>query len=246
MISSTVTAAAAAAAVGLALATAAPMAASAHVSIDPGVAEPGSYLVVDLKVPSESETAVTNRIELTLPGDTPFRSVRYVPLPGWDTELVTETLPEPVAVGETTITEAVTKIIFTAQAGFEIGNGQLQIFPLSLGPVPDTGSIVFGADQFYSDGTVVSWREVAGSDGDEPEFPAPVLFVTDAPPADHHGGAASNNDEEADSHSDDEMISASTTSSDDDVARGLGIGGLVLGAVALVLAILTRRRAVKA
>jgi uncharacterized protein YcnI len=218
---------------GLLLVLAAPLSASAHVSIDPGQAESGSYTVVTLKVPNESETATTNRVELSLPTDTPFTSVRYVPVAGWSAELVTTTLPEPVTIGESTITEAVTSVVWTADAGSEIGAGQLQLFPLSVGPVPDTGSVALAADQGYTDGTTVRWNETA----DDAEHPAPVLYINDAPVADEHSG-------------DDATVEAAAAETDsapaDDVlARVLGIAGLVVGAVGIVLAVTARRKAVK-
>lgn len=215
---------------GLLLALAAPLSASAHVSIDPGQAEAGSYTVVTVKVPNESETATTNRVELSLPTDTPFTSVRYVPVAGWTAELVTTTLPEPVTIGESTITEAVTSVVWTADAGSEIGAGQLQLFPLSVGPVPDTGSITLAADQGYSDGTTVSWSEA----GDDAEHPAPVLYINDAPVADEHAATATTV----------EAAPAETAAPADDVlARVLGIAGLVVGAVGIVLAVASRRGA---
>ena len=218
---------------GVLLAIAVPLSASAHVTIDPGQAEPGSYTVVTVKVPNESETATTNRVEVSLPTDTPFTSVRYVPVAGWSAELVTSTLPEPVTVGESTITEAITSVIWTAAPGSEIGAGQLQLFPLSLGPVPDTGSVSLPADQGYTDGSTVSWDE-SGADA---EHPAPVLYIDDAPPADHHGGAGDDHDEAtADAASDTTAVSG-----DDVLARILGIGGLVVGVVGVVLAVTARR-----
>lgn len=240
-----VTKAAAALAAGALIAIGAPLAASAHVSITPGSAEPGSYTVVTVKVPSESETATTTKLELTLPSDTPFSSVRYVPVAGWTTELVTTTLPEPVTVGESEITEAVTKVIWTAAAGSEIMNGQLQQFALSLGPVPDTGSVMFIADQYYSDGTIVSWSEPTVEGEEEPSKPAPVLYINDAAPSDHHAGGAA---EDEAAHADDEdmtMTAATTATGDDIVARVLGIAGLVLGAVGIVFGITARRQAAK-
>ena len=218
---------------GVLLAIAVPLSASAHVTIDPGQAEPGSYTVVTVKVPNESETATTNRVEVSLPTDTPFTSVRYVPVAGWSAELVTSTLPEPVTIGESTITEAITSVIWTAAPGSEIGAGQLQLFPLSLGPVPDTGSVSLPADQGYTDGSTVSWDE-SGADA---EHPAPVLYIDDAPPADHHGGAGDDHDEAtADAASDTTAVSG-----DDVLARILGIGGLVVGVVGVVLAVTARR-----
>jgi len=216
---------------GLLLAIAAPLSASAHVTIDPGQAEAGSYTVVTVKVPNESETATTNRVELSLPTDTPFTSVRYVPVPGWTAELVKTTLPEPVTIGESTITEAVTSVVWTADAGSEIGSGQLQLFPLSVGPVPDTGSVTLPADQGYTDGSTVSWNE---TDADA-EHPAPVLYINDAPAADHHGSAP-----EVDAAA---AATPAAAASDDTIARILGIGGLVVGVVGIVLAVTARRSA---
>ena len=215
------------------LVLAAPLSASAHVSVDPGQAAAGSYAVITVKVPNESETASTSRVELSLPSDTPFTSVRYVPVAGWSAELVRTTLPEPVEVGEATVTEAVTSVVWTADAGSEIAAGELQLFPLSVGPVPDTGSISLLAEQGYTDGSVVSWSE----EGEDAEHPAPVLYVNDEPAEDHHAGAA--HDDEA------EVTTAASTSSDggDDVlARVLGIGGLVVGVVGIVLAVTARRK----
>jgi len=220
---------------GLLLAVAIPLSASAHVTIDPGQAVAGSYTVVTVKVPNESDTATTNRVEIALPTDTPFTSVRFVPVPGWTAELVRTTLPEPVTVGESTVTEAVTSVIWTADAGSEIGDGQLQLFPLSLGPVPDTGSVMLPADQGYTDGSVVSWNE----EGDDAEHPAPVLYINDAPAADHHGGAVAASADGAAA-----VAPAAAASSDDVLARILAIGGLVVGVVGIVLAVTARRKPV--
>jgi uncharacterized protein YcnI len=218
---------------GILLAVAAPLSASAHVTIDPGQATAGSYTVVTVKVPNESDTASTNRVELKLPTDTPFSSVRYVPVPGWSAELVRETLPEPVTVGDTTLTEAVTSVVWTADAGSEIAADELQLFPLSLGPVPDTGSVTLAAAQGYTDGSVVDWDQ---SDA-EADHPAPVLYINDAPPADHHGAAAVALEAQP--------APAATDAGDDVLARVLAIGGLVVGAVGVVLAIASRRKAVR-
>jgi uncharacterized protein YcnI len=199
----------------LLLALAAPAAAFAHVTVAPNTAPAGSYTLINFKVPNESATAVTNKVELALPTDTPILHVSYVPVAGWTTELMRETLPNPVTVGDNTITEAITTVVWTASPGHEISDGQLQVFPLSVGPVPDTGSIVFTADQTYSDGSVVSWADTTAGAA----HPAPVLFVNDAPASDR-----------------------SATAAPDTIARGLGIGGLTLGAVGMVFAVVALRR----
>ncbi|PRY70106.1 uncharacterized protein YcnI [Glaciihabitans tibetensis] len=228
---------------GALLALAAPLAASAHVTINPNAAEAGSYAVITVKVPNESATATTTKVELALPEDTPFTSVRYVPVAGWSAELVSETLPAPVTVGENEVAEAVTSVVWTALPGSEIADGQLQQFSVSLGAVPDTGSVVLPATQYYSDGTIVSWD----STEEDAEYPAPVLYINDAAPTDHHAAAGADHDEDADADADAATASngstASSVSSGDDVlARILGLGGLLLGAAGLVLGITARRR----
>jgi uncharacterized protein YcnI len=220
---------------GAVLAVAAPLAASAHVTIGTNQADPGSYPVIDFKVPTESATATTTAIDITLPTDTPFGFVAYVPVAGWDAELVRETLDTPIETEDGTVTEAVTHVIWTAQPGHEITAEQYGIFPVLLGGVPDTGHIVLPVAQTYSDGTVVNWSE----EGDDAEHPAPILYVNDEPAADHHGGSEGD-DHDAGVEVDHEAATAS--SSTDAVARGLGIGGLVVGAVGVVVAILSRRK----
>jgi uncharacterized protein YcnI len=221
--------AAAALAAGLLLAVAAPLAASAHVTVGPNQADAGSFALISFKVPTESATAVTNKVVVTIPQDTPFAYVSYVPVPGWTTELTTEKLAKPIKGEDGDITEAVTTVTWTASPGAEITDGQLQLFPLSVGPVPDTGSIVLAAQQTYSDGTVVEWN---GTE-EGAEHPAPVLYVNDTPPSDHHSGGAT-----VEAHDDAQAPAAS----DDVLARVLGIGGLVVGIVGLVIGITGRRK----
>ena len=213
---------------GLLIAVGAPLAASAHVTVSPNAAEAGGYSLITVKVPNESATASTVEVSIALPTDTPFSSVSYVPVPGWDAELTRSTLPKPVKVGENSITEAVTKVTWTAQSGVGIGQGQLQLFPLSLGPVPDTGSLTLAATQTYSDGTVVKWDEK----GEDAEHPAPVLYVNDAPPSDHHATGAPTVEAEP----------TATATGSDVLGRVFGIAGLALGAIALVIAIVALRR----
>jgi uncharacterized protein YcnI len=221
-------------AAGATLALAAPLAASAHVTLDVNTAKAGSFSLITFKVPNESATAGTTKVELTLPSDTPFAYVSYVPVPGWTTELTTTALDTPVEAEGGTITDAVTTVTWTADAGSEIAAGQLQLFPLSVGPVPDTGSVALPVEQTYSDGSVVNW-----SDTEEgAEHPAPVLYVNDAPVADHHDDG----DDDGAAIDVTDAAGSSPAASDDVLARVLGIGGLVLGAIGLVVAVTARRK----
>ncbi|QJU55403.1 YcnI family protein [Herbiconiux sp. KACC 21604] len=220
---------------GGALALAAPLAASAHVRVNPAQAEAGSYTTLTFKVPNESATASTTSVTVDLPTDTPFTSVSYQPVPGWTTEIVTGTLPEPVTAGSATITEAPVSVTWTAVDGVGIADGQFQEFPLSVGPVPDVGSIALPAHQAYSDGSVVDWDEATPDSGEEPESPAPVLYVNDAPPTGEHGHGATAMSATAGESAGGADAAADDTASVASVSLGLGIGAIVLAAAALVV-----------
>lgn len=226
------------AAVGAALVLAAPLAASAHVSIDPNKGEAGGWAYVTFRAPNESTTAGTTKIVVDLPQDTPITSVSYRPTPGWTAAVDTAELPKPVTVEGNTITKAPRTITFTADAGQEIAPGQFQTFTVALGPLPDTGHIVLPVTQTYSDGKVVEWKatpeEVAEDDTLEP---APVLYIGEDAPADHHGGTATPT-----AHPEDAAAVSSTSS--DGLALGLSITALVLavGGVLFTAFVLRGRR----
>lgn len=226
------------AAAGLALALGIPLAASAHVTVNPNTATPGSYATVNFRVPTESETASTVRVEVTLPTDTPFTAVLVQPVPGWTATVEKGALPAPVEVDGNTISDGPLKIVWQADPGVGIGQDQFQVFSAVLGPVPDTGHVVLPAVQTYSDGEVVNWSatpdEVAADDTLEP---APVLYINDAPPVSGHG--ASHSTATAAPDDDHAMTEASASDGSAGAALGLsiaalviGIGGAVLGALA--------------
>lgn len=215
-------------AAGAALAAAVPLAASAHVSITPNQAAPGGWAYVTVRVPTESATASTTKLQVQLPTDTPFTSVSFQPTPGWTTAVTTAALPAPVTIDGNTITKAPRTITFTAD-GSGTPPGQFQTFAVSLGPVPDVGHVVLPATQTYSDGTVVQWRATPQQAAEDDTLePAPVLWITDAPPAGHHAGPAATAAPGA--------HGADAGASGDQVALGLGIGALALGAAATLLA----------
>ncbi len=222
----------------IALALAAPLAASAHVHVDPDQAAVGSYATLTFKVPTESATAGTVKLEVDLPTDTPLGSVSYQPLAGWETQVVTEKLPKPIKTDDGTVTEAPVKVIWTAAQGVQIAPGQFQEFVISAGAMPDTGSILLPTHQYYSDGTVVNWDEKTPASGAEPEHPAPTVYITDAPPAAEGStpGLLATPTAAAPTTQSAATPAAAAT------AIGLGIGGLVLGAVALVVSVLALTR----
>ena len=209
----------------------------AHVTAQPGDAAQGSYSVVSLRVPNESDTAGTVKLEVTLPADHPLSSVRTTPVPGWTATMTKAALTRPVQVGERTVSEAVRTVTWTANPGTRIGPGEFLEFPLSIGPLP-TGveEIALPAVQTYDDGEVVAWDQPMNPDGSEPERPAPTLTLTPAT-ADGHA-AAGPTDTTAQ-----ELRAADGT---DSTARWLAGAGLLVGALGLGVgggAVLRTRRA---
>jgi uncharacterized protein YcnI len=201
----------------------APLAADAHVKISPNTAAPGDDIVITFRVPNEMENAGTVKVEIDLPTKTPFAGAAYQTVPGWTARIVSAKLPKPIVNDGVQVTEAPVKVIYTANPGVEIKVGQFQEFPIALDLTPNTGSVEFPTLQTYSNGQIVKWNEKTSASGEEPDNPAPTLYINDAPPTDTESGvtiAATN--------------SAASTAS---TALILGTAGLALGAIALVLGV---------
>lgn len=215
------------------------VAASAHVHVVPGSTAEGSYATLTFRVPTESDTASTTTLVVTLPTGTPLVSVATRPVPGWTATVEQVTLPAPVDVGGTTITKAPGTVTWTAEPGAGIAPGQFQEFEITAGPLPAAGTdLTFPAVQTYSDGSVVSWdQEPTG--GQEPEHPAPAFTVTAA------AGAGAVADAHAHPTTGASPAPAAAAGADT-TARTLGGTGLALGVVAVLLALaglLRQRRA---
>ncbi|MBB6033046.1 YcnI family protein [Phytomonospora endophytica] len=218
--------------------------ASAHVTINPGEAEAGSYARLDLRIPNESDTASTVKVELTLPADHPFASVRTSAMDGWKVETKKATLATPLDVHGRQITEAVSTITWTAEdAEAGVQPGQFAEFGLSLGPVPDAvgTTLVFKAIQTYSDKTEAAWIEDPPAEGAaEPEKPAPTLKIV-AATGDGHGSGAS--DEGTAGHDEAAADSGSDSASDEaKPALYLAVGAGAVALLALILAFTALRK----
>ncbi|GAA3234468.1 YcnI family protein [Dactylosporangium siamense] len=152
----------------------APGVAAAHVSVTAVDAVPGNTARLTFRVPNESDTASTVKLELVMPTATPIAFVALKAVPGWTATTEHAPLPKPVDTPDGQLTEAVTKVTWTAAAGGGIKPGYFEDFELSAGPLPDVDTIVFKALQTYSDGEVSRWIEEP-TGGQEPDDPAPIL-----------------------------------------------------------------------
>lgn len=198
--------------------------ASAHVTVNPQEATQGGYGRFAFRVPNESDAASTTKLEVVLPENAPVGSVSTMPVPGWTVAVEKRKVDPPVEVHGSQISEAVSKITWTAAGDAAVKPGQFQEFPVSMGPLPQVETMVFKTLQTYSDGNVQRWIEAPTPGGEEPENPAPVLTLTAAAPSAAPTGSAAPpaaaDDDDADS---------------DGVATGLAVAGLVAGVGGLLL-----------
>jgi len=157
--------------------------AAAHITITPDSAAQGSFTGITFRVPTESDTAATTKIDVQLDTAHPIAVVDYQAVPGWATRVKMVTLAKPIVDDDgNKVTSVVGQITWTAtSAAAAIKPGQFMQFPVDLGPLPkDVGSIEFKVLQTYSDGTVVRWIQDTPAGGPEPDSPAPVLTLTAA------------------------------------------------------------------
>ncbi|MTE11980.1 YcnI family copper-binding membrane protein [Nocardia aurantiaca] len=180
--------------------------ASAHVAVDAPGARQGGYAVATFRVPTESDTASTTKLTVTLPN---LKSARTEPIAGWTAKVDKNAQGEAVSV------------TWTANPGNPgVAPGQFQRFALSVGPLPKQDKVSFNAAQTYSDGKVVDWNQPMNADGSEPEHPAPSLTLA----------ASSGGDDDAPAAADDKNDKGT-----DSTARWLGGTGLALGALGAAL-----------
>jgi len=219
--------------------------AQAHVQVVPDQTAAGSEItVLTFRVPTESATAGTSKVSISLPTDTPLAEVLAQPLPGWTVSVKEAKLPKPVDLDGTTLTEAPSTVTWTASKGQAIGPGQFQEFILSAGPIPDDAKVLsFPTTQTYTDGKVVKWNQPQPAGADEPEHPVPHFTVTAAQPDDDAAPATAS----AAPSASPAPVAAATTSTGtgtaDSVGRTLGGVGLAVGLAGLGLGVAAYRKA---
>ncbi|GIJ49211.1 hypothetical protein Val02_60970 [Virgisporangium aliadipatigenens] len=219
----------------------APGVASAHVTVSSASAVQGGYAKITFRVPNEKANAGTAKLEVVLPTDKPVVSVSTKPVGGWTVATEKTKLATPVKTADGEITEAVSKITWTAAPDAVIQPGQFQEFDVSLGPLPEADQLVFKALQTYSDGDVVRWIEEPGG-ATEPEHPAPVLKLTKANAApDAPGGAGS-----TDAPTTSSASSQTEEAGRDGLTLSFAVGGLLIAVAGLVVALLAYRKAAAA
>jgi uncharacterized protein YcnI len=168
-----------------------PVAAAAHVTLQPGEAPTGGFARLDVRVPNEQDAKATTKVTIQMPPG--FADASYEPVPGWSVRETKRKLATPITTDDgDTLTDELSTISFTAAPGKGIEPGQFQDFGLSLA-LPDKPAgtkLTFKAVQTYAGGEVVHWIGPEGS-----EHPAPIVTLvaasrehaTPAPAADDDG-----------------------------------------------------------
>ncbi|RPF34761.1 YcnI family protein [Streptomyces sp. TLI_185] len=215
----------------------------AHVSVQPeGTAAKGGYAVVDFKVPNERDDASTTKLEVTFPTDHPLASALPEPMDGWNIKVTKSKLAKPLEVHGKKISEAVSKITWTAD-GKGIEPGYFEKFPVSVGALPeDADELTFKALQTYSDKEVVRWIEVQKDGAEEPENPAPVLALSAASEDGHAHGSKAEDASDDSRTAENTAADTSAADSSDTTARVLAVVGIVVGALGVAYGVLAGRR----
>ena len=225
----------AALALGLLVALAGP--AAAHVTLHSDDAVQGaSDVLVQIRTPNEESNATVTQLEVDFPADTPLIGLYVQPTAGWTFQVTNSNLPKPVTTDDGTITQYVSKVVWT---GGNIPVGAYQDFNIDVSQMPSAPTLTVKALQTYSDGNVVRWIQLPGPQGQQPDHPAPTLSRAAAPPspATPSGTATTTTTAAAAA-----AVGVPTTKSDNDA---VAIIGVVLGALGLVsggAAILAARR----
>jgi uncharacterized protein YcnI len=222
--------------------------ASAHVTVQPNTYEQGARAKFAVRVPNESATASTIKIELQTPKDSPAAAagLRVQPTEGWDISLEKTKLDPPIKGETSDITEYVSKVTWTAKEGYKIGPDQFQEFWITTGALPkDKTQLTFKVIQTYdsplADGaTEARWVEERVAGQADPKRPEALVKLT--PPTTVAGATATatpaaSGDSATESGSAAAATAASDAASSASTAKNIGIIGLILGLIALLVAV---------
>ena len=215
---------------GVLLALSAPLAASAHVSVAPDTTAAGAYTVLTFSNAHGCESSPTTGITIDIPDG--IDSVSPTINPGW----IAAKVMDGDRVGQVT---------YTAETPLEDGFRTTFALSLQLPADAEGETLEFPVLQTCEVGEN-NWNQTTVEGDSEPDLPAPFLVVTEAVSDGHdHGAAEDHATEETVADSGVGTVSAenvASVSDADTLARVLGIGGLVVGAVGIVLAVTARRK----
>lgn len=232
----------AAAAIAGALVLAAPLAAQAHVGVNPDAVSAGSSSVLTFAFSHGCDGSPTTALEFEIPEG--VTNVAPTVQAGWDIEVTRAA------------NESVSSVVFTADEPIDDGLRATVTMSARFAAELADSSVAFPVTQVCETGET-AWVEIPeeGQGHDDLDAPAPMVAVGAVAEDDHgHGGgsdhdhsdgeAAAGDDHGADGHDDASASEAasSTQPADSVLPVVLGASGLVAGLAALVVAVLAYRR----
>ena len=225
----------------VALALAAPTAASAHVTAAASTTAAGSYTVVTFSLAHGCEGSPTTGLTITVPEG--INSVSPTVNPNWDVVKNEVAIADPVTDSHgNTATERVSDVVYTAKTPLADGYRDTVSLQLQLPEDAAGSTLEFPVLQTCETGST-AWDQPTVEGEAEPELPAPTVAVTAAMEGSgHHDDDGDGDDAVATTAS----ATTATGQGDDVLARVLGVGGLVLGAVGVAFGLASRRRSPKA
>ena len=222
---------------GALLALGGPLAASAHVMVEPSSTAAGSYSVLTFAFSHGCDGSPTSAVAITMPDG--IGSVAPTINPGWDVSVETDR-------ADTSENPTVSQVVYTAKA--PVADGLRDTLAVSV-KLPDDAAgqtLAFPVVQTCLDGET-DWVDLQSGDA-EPDYPAPVIMVTEAVAGGGHGhgdatadAADEGTDQATEGHSD-AANRSSEAAQPDVLARVFGLGGLGLGAIGLVLGVAALRK----
>ncbi|MCS5486693.1 YcnI family protein [Curtobacterium flaccumfaciens pv. beticola] len=208
-------------------------AASAHVEADATSTAANSYTTATFSVPHGCDGSPTTKLEFQVPKSV----IEVTPTvnPNWT---ITKTT-EPYTSGASSSSDEdeagavrVTSVTYTAKTPLPADERDTFSLSFSLPDGKPGDRVSFPVVQTCEQGTT-DWDQVQQTGKAEPEHPAPSIVLTAAT-------ATSGDDDDALATT--AAASTSTAAQPDLVGRFLGLGGLVVGAVGLVVAVAATRR----
>jgi periplasmic copper chaperone A len=229
-------------AAAIALGTAA--SASAHVEATATDTAAGSYTTATFSVPHGCDGSPTTKLEFHVPKSV----IEVVPTvnPNWTITKATEPYTSASAASDDETAadagERVTSVTYTAKT--PLPADERDTFSLSFS-LPDgkSGDVVsMPVTQTCEQGST-EWDQAQQPGQAEPEHPAPSITLTAADTASGHSHGSTGDTDAAAAGTDHAVTT--TDGGPDLVARFLGLGGLVVGAAGIVVAVAATRRRVK-
>jgi len=210
----------------------APLAASAHVHVDPETAAAGATETITFSFAHGCDGSPTTALAIDIPEG--VANATPVVQGGWTItrDLGTNGVP--------------TRVVYTPDAPVEDGlKASVAMDVLFAESAADT-ALAFPVTQTCTAGET-AWTQIADDDQDPEELDAPAPVVTvgavaDAEAAAGHHGGGSDAVAVAVADADDDTAAAASADPADPVARWLAAGGLVAGVAALIVVLVRGRR----